>query len=168
MGLITLVIPCYNEEAVLPAFYQAVCEATAAFPASEDFELLFVDDGSGDSTLAVLRDFAGRDRRVRYLSFSRNFGKEAAIYAGLKHARGSLVALMDADLQDPPDYLLKMYLAITEEGYDCAAARRVSRRGEPRIRSFLARRFYRIMRRISNADIVDGARDFRMMTRPVF
>ena len=167
MGLITIVIPCYNEEAVLPAFYQAVCEATAAFPASEDFELLFVDDGSGDSTLAVLRDFAGRDRRVRYLSFSRNFGKEAAIYAGLKHARGNLVALMDADLQDPPDYLLKMYSAITEEGYDCAAARRVSRRGEPRIRSFLARRFYRIMRRISNADIVDGARDFRMMTRPV-
>ncbi|CAK7063154.1 MAG: Putative glycosyltransferase CsbB [Eubacterium sp.] len=167
MGLITIVIPCYNEEAVLPAFYQAVCEATAAFPASEDFELLFVDDGSGDSTLAVLRDFAGRDCRVRYLSFSRNFGKEAAIYAGLKHARGNLVALMDADLQDPPDYLLKMYLAITAEGYDCAAARRVSRRGEPRIRSFLARRFYRIMRRISNADIVDGARDFRMMTRPV-
>ena len=159
MGLITIVVPCYNEEAVLPAFYEAVCEVAASFKKSEAFEFLFVDDGSADSTLAVIQGFAKHDRRVRYLSFSRNFGKEAAIYAGLRHARGGLVALMDADLQDPPDYLKPMYDAITEEGYDCAAARRVSRKGEPKIRSFLARRFYGIMRRISNADIVDGARD---------
>lgn len=167
MGLITIVVPCYNEEAVLPAFYEAVCEVAASFKKSEAFEFLFVDDGSADSTLAVIQGFAKHDRRVRYLSFSRNFGKEAAIYAGLRHARGGLVALMDADLQDPPDYLKPMYDAITEEGYDCAAARRVSRKGEPKLRSFLARRFYGIMRRISNADIVDGARDYRMMTRQV-
>lgn len=167
MGLITIVVPCYNEEAVLPAFYQAVCAAAASFPQTEAFELLFVDDGSNDGTLAAIRGFAGKDNRVRYLSFSRNFGKEAAIYAGLEHASGDLVALMDADLQDPPDYLIKMYRAITDEGYDCAAARRVSRKGEPKIRSFLARRFYRIMGRISNAEIVDGARDYRMMTRQV-
>ncbi|WP_195270289.1 glycosyltransferase family 2 protein [Eubacterium sp. 1001713B170207_170306_E7] len=167
MGLITIVVPCYNEEAVLPAFYSAVCQALASFPASETFELLFVDDGSADRTLSLIRGFAEQDSRVRYLSFSRNFGKEAAIYAGLQHARGSLVALMDADLQDPPDYLLRMYRAIAAEGYDCAAARRVSRKGEPKIRSFLARRFYGIMHKIGSADIVDGARDYRMMTRPV-
>lgn len=167
MGLITIVVPCYNEEAVLPAFYRAVCDVLDTFPEGEDFEFLFIDDGSVDHTLSVIRGFAEADSRVRYLSFSRNFGKEAAIYAGLEHARGTLVALMDADLQDPPDYLLPMYQAITEEGFDCAAARRVSRKGEPRLRSFLARRFYRVMRRISNADIVDGARDYRMMTRQV-
>ena len=130
-----------------------------------EFELLFVNDGSKDRTLEVIRELAQKDPHVKYVSFSRNFGKEAAIYAGLEHATGELTAIMDADLQDPPSLLPKMYQAITEEGYDCVASRRVDRKGEPPIRSFFARMFYRLMRKISQADIVDGARDFRLMNR---
>lgn len=130
-----------------------------------EFELLFVNDGSKDNTLHIVKELAEKDARVAYVSFSRNFGKEAAIYAGLEYADGDLTVIMDADLQDPPALLPKMYEAIVEEGYDSVATRRVNRKGEPPIRSFFARRFYRLMNRISKTDIVDGARDYRMMNR---
>lgn len=129
------------------------------------FEFIFVNDGSKDGTLNLLREFAAEDNRVRYISFSRNFGKEAAMYAGFQHAAGDFAVLMDADLQHPPDMLEEMYLAITEEGFDIAAARRVSRKGEPPIRSFFARCFYRLINKISRAEFVDGASDFRMLSR---
>ena len=132
-----------------------------------EIEYLFIDDGSSDGTLEVLRDLHKKDARVRYVSFSRNFGKEAAIYAGLQNAAGDYVAILDADLQDPPALLPEMLQAIEEEGYDCVGSRRVTRQGEPPIRSFFARMFYHIMKKISNADIVDGARDFQLMNRKV-
>jgi len=161
---LTAIIPCYNEEAVLRIFYEEMKRVMSEMKDTE-FELLFVNDGSKDKTLAVLKEMADLDNRVKYISFSRNFGKEAAIYAGLQHAGGDLTVIMDADLQDPPSLLPKMYQAIVEEGYDSVATRRVNRKGEPPIRSFFARRFYRLMNHISKADIVDGARDFRMMNR---
>ena len=130
-----------------------------------DFEVIFVDDGSRDRTLPVLRKMAQRDPRVKYLSFSRNFGKEAAMFAGLEHAKGDYAAVMDADLQDPPALLEQMYQALTQEGYDSAATRRVTRKGEPPIRSFFARMFYRIINKMADVEIVDGARDFRLMNR---
>lgn len=129
------------------------------------FEMIFVDDGSRDQTLKVMKDLKEKDQRIRYISFSRNFGKEAAMYAGMEKSNGDLVSIMDADLQDPPQLLEQMYRDITEEGYDCVATRRVSRKGEPVIRSLFARCFYRLINRISKADIVDGARDFRLMNR---
>lgn len=129
------------------------------------FEFLFVNDGSKDQTLDILREAAKQDKRVRYISFSRNFGKEAAMYAGLQNATGDYVVLMDADLQHPPEMLNEMYHAIAAEGYDIAAARRVSRKGEPMIRSFFARMFYKIINKISKAQFVDGASDFRMLSR---
>lgn len=132
-----------------------------------DFEFVFIDDGSRDNTLSVLRRLAAADRRVRFVSFSRNFGKEAGMLAGLEAATGDYVALMDADLQDPPALLPELYRAVTEEGYDCAATRRTTRAGEPPIRSFFARLFYRLIHKISDADIVDGARDYRLMRRAV-
>lgn len=161
---LTAIIPCYNEEAVIRIFYEEMKRVMSEMKDTE-FELLFVNDGSKDNTLAVLKEMADLDNRVKYISFSRNFGKEAAIYAGLQHAGGDLTVIMDADLQDPPSLLPKMYQAIVEEGYDSVATRRVNRKGEPPIRSFFARRFYRLMNHISKADIVDGARDFRMMNR---
>ncbi len=164
--MITVAVPCYNEEPALPAFYREICR-TAQRMEDVEFEFLFINDGSRDKTLEVLRELAEKDKRVKYVSFSRNFGKEAGIYAGLKNARGDYVVVMDADLQDPPDLLPEMYRYITEEGYDCVGSRRVDRKGEPPIRSFFARMFYRIINRISDADIVDGARDFQMMNRTV-
>ena len=161
---LTAIIPCYNEEAVLRIFYREMQHIMASMQ-EVDFELIFVNDGSKDKTLSVLKELASKDNSVKYLSFSRNFGKEAAIYAGLKYSGGDLTVIMDADLQDPPSMLPEMYRAVVEEGYDSVATRRVNRKGEPPIRSFFARRFYRIMNRISKADIVDGARDFRMMNR---
>ena len=161
---LTAIIPCYNEEAVLHIFYREMQHIMASMQ-EVDFELIFVNDGSKDKTLSVLKELASKDNSVKYLSFSRNFGKEAAIYAGLKYSGGDLTVIMDADLQDPPSMLPEMYRAVVEEGYDSVATRRVNRKGEPPIRSFFARRFYRIMNRISKADIVDGARDFRMMNR---
>lgn len=161
---LTAVIPCYNEEAALHFFYEKIREVMQEMPYAE-FELLFIDDGSKDRTLDIIKELAAADERVKYVSFSRNFGKEAAIYAGLENSRGDLTVIMDADLQDPPSLLPEMYRAVTEEGYDSAATRRVNRKGEPPIRSFFARRFYRLMNRISKAEIVDGARDFRMMNR---
>lgn len=162
---LSLVLPCYNEEEVLPLFYQEIVRVAEEMRPAVEMEFLFVDDGSKDNTLAVLKGLRAADKRVRFLSFSRNFGKEPAMLAGLDAAEGDFVAIMDVDLQDPPAYLPVMYRAITEEGYDCAASRRVARRGEPPIRSFFARRFYRLINRISKSEIVDGARDFRMMTR---
>ena len=161
---VILIVPCYNEEEVLPLFYEEF-KKTAELLKEFDLQVFFVDDGSQDRTLALIRQMAEKDKRVRYISFSRNFGKEAAIYAGLKNADGDYVALMDADLQDPPSLLPKMLKAVREEGYDSAATRRVTRKGEPPIRSFFARCFYRLMNKISSTEIMDGARDYRLMTR---
>lgn len=161
---LTIIVPCYNEAEALHFFYEEMKKIMREMQQTQ-FELLFVNDGSKDKTLKVIRELAGADERVKYISFSRNFGKEAAIYAGLEHSDGDLTAIMDADLQDPPSLLPEMYRVITEEGYDSVATRRVNRKGEPPIRSFFARRFYKLMNRISKADIVDGARDFRMMNR---
>lgn len=164
MKLISVVVPCYNEEEVLPLFYSEITRVAGLMP-DYAFEFLFVDDGSKDGTLRVLKELAAGDERVKYLSFSRNFGKEAAMYAGFSKAKGDYVSLMDADLQDPPALLPEMVKAIEEEGYDSVATRRVTRKGEPPIRSFFARQFYRLMRHISKTEIVDGARDYRLMTR---
>jgi len=161
---VTLIVPCYNEEASLPIFYEEVC-AVASGIENYNITLLLVNDGSKDRTLQIMRELAQRDERVQYISFSRNFGKEAAMYAGFCNAKGDYVAVMDADMQDPPSLLPQM-LGILEDGeYDSVATRRVTRDGEPPIRSFFARMFYRIINRISDADIVDGARDFRLMRR---
>ena len=132
---------------------------------SVNFELLFVNDGSRDATLSLVKEYAGKDSRVKYISFSRNFGKEGAIFAGLEYARGDYIAMMDADLQDPPALLSEMYTLIKNEDYDCIGTRRVDRKGEPPIRSFFAHCFYKLINKLSKADIVDGARDFRLMTR---
>ena len=165
--LISVIVPCYNEEAALPCFLDALRNTTAELYAefSCRTELLFVDDGSRDGTLSVLRDAARTESNVRYLSFSRNFGKEAAIYAGLQRAKGDYIVVMDADLQHPPEMLREMVATLNAGEYDCAAARRVSRTGEPPLRSFFSRTFYRLMNRISDTEVVDGACDFRMMTR---
>lgn len=162
---ITAVVPCYNEQEALGLFYEELNRVTAEMRDCE-FEILFVNDGSKDRTLELMKELAEKDGRVKYFSFSRNFGKEAAIYAGLEHASGDLVAIMDADLQDPPRLLPEMYRAVTEEGYDSVATRRVTRKGEPPIRSFFARMFYRMMNKMCKTEVVDGARDFRLMTRP--
>ncbi len=164
MTKLSIIVPCYNEEAALPVFYDTVTRVVSALPDVEP-EYLFVDDGSRDRTLPLLRELAGRDRQVRYLSFSRNFGKEAAMYAGLQAAAGDLVAIMDADLQDPPKLLPEMLSLIRSGDYDCVAVRRVDRKGEPAIRSFFARAFYRLINKVSRTEIVDGARDYRLMTR---
>lgn len=165
--LVTIIVPCYNEEAALPYFLEAIrkteAEMTAAYGCG--FELLFVNDGSKDGTLSVLRRYAKEMPNVRYLSFSRNFGKEAAMYAGLREAKGDYVVIMDADLQHPPAMLPEMYEGLQSGEYECVAARRESRKGEPPIRSFFARCFYKLINRISDTEIVDGACDFRMMTR---
>ena len=164
--LITIVVPCYNEEETIPLFLNKITEIASGMPFAA-FEFIFVDDGSHDGTLAVLRGVSKEDRRVRYISFSRNFGKEAAMMAGLEAAKGDYVAVMDADLQDPPELIPEMYEAIAKEGFDCVATRRVTRKGEAPVRSFFARMFYRLIRRISKTEIVDGARDFRLMKRQV-
>ena len=161
---VSLIVPCYNEEAALPYFYDAVCEVADSLKEYE-FNLLFINDGSKDRTLSILRELAQKDNRVQYLSFSRNFGKEAAMYAGFCNAHGDYVAVMDADMQDPPSLLPEMLRILETEEYDSVATRRVTREGEPPIRSFFARMFYRIINRISEADIVDGARDFRLMKK---
>ena len=165
--LLSIVVPCYNEQEALPYFYKEICRVAEEMKASHgaDFEFIFVDDGSKDKTLSIARELHKQDARVRYISFSRNFGKEAGILAGLEAAKGDYVAMMDADLQDPPALLPQMLDALLEEDYDCAATRRTNRKGEPPIRSFFARMFYKIINRLSDADIVDGARDYRLMRR---
>lgn len=167
MKLLTVVVPAFNEQEAIPIFYREIIKEFDSLGQKWElsFEIVFVDDGSDDDTLKVIRALRRQDERVRYVSFSRNFGKEAALFAGLEHARGDLIVTMDADLQDPPALLSEMAAALIDEGYDSAATRRVSRKGEPPIRSFFARLFYRIINRMSHTDIVDGARDYRMMTK---
>lgn len=165
MKKIAIVVPCYNEQEAIPYFYEEVKKVSSSMENKAEFEFLFVNDGSKDNTLNVLRDLSKKDSRVKYVSFSRNFGKEAAMYAGLKEANGDYIAIMDADLQDPPSLLPEMFDTLEEGEYDCVATRRVTRKGEPKIRSFFARLFYKIMNAISNTEVVDGARDFRLMTK---
>ena len=166
MDKISVAVPCYNEEPALEPFFAAVSAVAEQMP-EVAFEFLFIDDGSRDRTLEKMQELAQRDSRVKYISFSRNFGKEAGIYAGLENATGDYVVVMDADLQDPPALLPEMYRSIKEEGYDCVGSRRVTRKGEPPIRSLFARLFYKLINKMSNAEIVDGARDFQMMSRQV-
>lgn len=161
---ISIIVPCHNEQEALPFFYKEFIKLGTSMN-HEILELLLVDDGSKDATLSIIKELASKDNRIKYISFSRNFGKEAAIWAGLQHATGDYVSIMDADLQDPPSLLPEMYRAVTEEGYDSAATRRVSRKGEPLIRSWFARRFYKIMHKIAQTELVDGARDYRLMNR---
>ncbi|MBR4169352.1 MAG: glycosyltransferase family 2 protein [Lachnospiraceae bacterium] len=168
MKLLSVVVPCYNEEEALPLFYGELVKTKETFRArfpDVSMEIWFIDDGSKDQTLQVIRDLRKKDETIHYVSFSRNFGKEAGIYAGLSHAKGDHVVIMDADLQDPPALLPEMYAAVTEEGYDSAATRRVTRKGEPPIRSLFARMFYRLINKMSKTEIVDGARDYRIMSR---
>lgn len=163
---ISVIVSCYNEEASLPYFYKEIT-AVASEMKEIDFEFMFVNDGSKDKTLEVIKDLAKKDNRVRFISFSRNFGKEAAMYAGLENVTGDYITLMDADLQDPPSMLPEMFRLIKEEGYDSVGTRRVSRKGEPPIRSFFARCFYKIINKMSKVEMVDGARDYRLMTKQV-
>lgn len=164
--LFSAIIPCYNEQENIIDIYNAILENEPFFKERGiEVEILYVDDGSKDDTKKEIKSLAEKDSRVKMVSFSRNFGKEAAIYAGLENSKGDYVALMDADLQDPPSLLPKMFEAVLDEGYDSAATRRVSRKGEPPIRSLFARLFYKIMRIISKTEIMDGARDYRLMTR---
>lgn len=160
---LSIVVPCYNEEEALPIFYETVTGVVGKM--GVDCEYVFVNDGSSDGTLKILKALAAEHSNVRYVSFSRNFGKEAAIYAGLQYARGEHVALMDADLQDPPSYLPQMYEALQTGEYDNVATRRSTREGEPVIRSFFSRMFYRVINKMTDVPIVDGARDYRMMKR---
>ena len=163
METISIIVPCLNEQEAVPLFYEAFLKETASMDAA--FEFWFIDDGSTDGTMGVLRALRKADERVHFISFSRNFGKESAMYAGMQAATGDYVAIMDVDLQDPPSLLPRMLSGIRAEGYDCVATRRVTRKGEPKVRSFFARAFYRLINRISKTEIVDGARDFRLMTR---
>lgn len=163
--LCSCIVPCFNEEEVIPLYYEEMQKVRKQEEGKIDFEIIFIDDGSKDKTLEVIKKLSEQDECIHYVSFSRNFGKEAAMYAGFEHANGEYVVTMDVDLQDPPHLIPEMIRCIEEEGYDSVATRRVTRKGEPPIRSFFARRFYGLINRISDADIVDGARDFRMMKR---
>lgn len=162
--LVSIVVPCYNEEATLEILCNELNKVINTL-ADYDFEFVFVNDGSKDDTLCILKELANRDSRIKYLSFSRNFGKEAALLAGLTHSKGDFVATMDADLQDPPSLLPEMLDYVVKEGYDNAATRRVTRKGEPVLRSFFARMFYKIMDHMTDIEFVDGARDYRVMNR---
>lgn len=163
--LCSCIVPCFNEEEVIPLYYEEMQKVRKQEEGKIDFEIIFIDDGSKDKTLEVIKKLSEQDECIHYVSFSRNFGKEAAMYAGFEHANGEYVVTMDVDLQDPPHLIPEMIRSIEEEGYDSVATRRVTRKGEPSIRSFFARRFYGLINKISDADIVDGARDFRMMKR---
>lgn len=163
MKTLSIVVPCCNEEAVLPLFYQAVSQAVAALDVETEY--VFVDDGSSDGTLAYLRALARENPGLRYVSFSRNFGKEAAIYAGMQEATGDYIVLMDADLQHPPALLSRMLESVTTGGHDSAAARRVQRKGDSPVRRMFSNAFFRLMRSSTRTDLVEGATDFRMMTR---
>lgn len=167
-AMISVIVPCFNEQEALPYFVQKIKHIAERMHDSYQIEIefLFVNDGSQDNTLTLLREFAKQDKRINYLSFSRNFGKEGAMYAGLIHAKGDYVAIMDADLQHPPELLMEMYEALMKDGeYDCVAAQRIDRKGEPLIRSFLSQSFYKLINKISETEIVKGGCDFRLMTR---
>ncbi len=161
--MITLVIPCFNEEEAIPIYFKEMEKVKKEV--SHDFEYVFVNDGSQDKTLDILRELSKKHRFVRYISFSRNFGKEAALYAGLQASNGDLITVMDVDLQDPPELLPKMTRMIETSDIDCVGTRRADRKGEPPIRSFFAKKFYKLINRISDTEMVDGARDYRLMTR---
>ena len=165
MKKISIIVPCYNEEEAIPYFYKEITKISKSM--NNDFEYIFVNDGSKDKTIEIIKKYAKKDKRVKYIHFSRNFGKEAAMYAGLELSSGDYVAIMDADLQDPPSLLPEMLSIIEDKksDYDCVGTRRVTRKGEPPIRSFFARRFYKIINKISKTEMVDGARDYRLMTR---
>lgn len=164
--LLSIIVPCYNEEQALPHFYKKINEVLKSIK-NIDYELIFVDDGSKDNTLRIIKKYSKENINNKYISFSRNFGKEAAMLAGLEHAKGDLVTIMDADLQDPPELIPKMINILSKEDYDIVGTRRVNRTGEPKIRSFLSRKFYRIINKMSKIEMVDGARDFRLMKRKV-
>lgn len=164
MEKISVIVPCYNEQESLPLFYPEIKRVRGLLP-EYAFEIILVDDGSRDKTVELMRELAAQDEEIRYISFSRNFGKESAMYAGLKASQGDYVVIMDADLQHPPILMVEMIRSIKEEGYDSVATRRVDRKGEPPIRSFFARQFYKLMNKISQTELVDGAQDYRMMTR---
>ena len=166
MPTLSVVVPCYNEEESVPLFYKEITTVMKTIP-DILLELIFVDDGSKDKTIKVIKALHAEDKSIKYLSFSRNFGKEAALYAGLTQATGDYVAILDADLQDPPALLPQMIESIENEGYDCVATKRTTRKGEPVIRSFFAKMFYRIINKLSKTEVVDGARDFRLMRREV-
>ena len=163
MKKVDIVVPCYNEEEGLPVFYEVVSEITGNIPDAL-FTFIFVDDGSRDRTAQIMKELAAKNERVKYILLSRNFGKESAMYAGFDMSEGDYVVVMDSDLQDDPA-LLPTMLEAMDEGYDCCATRRVDRKGEPPIRSWFARRFYRLMNRFTDIEMIDGARDYRMMTR---
>ncbi len=167
MEKISIIVPCYNEEKAIPLFYKELQKNLKDFPKTVNFEILFVNDGSKDNTLKTIKDLAKKDDSVKYISFSRNFGKEAAIYAGLENATGDYVTLMDADLQDPPSLLKEMYTWVTKEGYDAVGTRRSTRKGEPFMRSIFARLFYKLINKMTSIEMVDGARDYVFMKRPV-
>ena len=164
MKKISIIIPCYNEQEAIPYFYEEINKISKKI--KKDFEFIFVNDGSKDKTINVIKEYSKKDKRVKYINFSRNFGKEAAMYAGLEQSSGDYIAIMDADLQDPPSLLPEMlnFLEKNKE-YDCVGTRRVTRKGEPPIRSFFARMFYKIINKLSKIEMVDGARDYRLMTR---
>ncbi len=165
MKKISVIVPCYNEQEAIPFFYEEIVKVSQSMEQEAVFEYLFINDGSKDQTVKVLKDLAQKDERVKYISFSKNFGKEAAMYAGLEKSTGEYVAVIDVDLQDPPNLLPKMFHDLDCGIYDCVATRRVSRKGEPPIRSFFAKMFYAMINKISKTEIVDGARDYRLMTR---
>jgi glucosyltransferase len=164
MDKLSIIVPCYNEQETLPYLYYALKKISSEME-EQEFEFILINDGSKDNTLDLIIEIANMDSRIKYISFSRNFGKEAAMYAGLENASGDYIAVIDADMQDPPSMIPEMYHSIITEGYDCVAARRTNRDGEPHIRSFCAKIFYKLINKISNLSIVEGARDFRLMTR---
>lgn len=167
MKKISIIVPCYNEEQAIPYFYEEITKV--AKDLNYDFEFIFVNDGSKDKTIEIVKEYAKKDKRVKFIHFSRNFGKEAAMYAGLELSTGDYVAIMDADLQDPPSLLPQMVSILEDENsdYDSVGTRRVTRKGEPPIRSFFARKFYKIINKMSKIEMVDGARDYRLMKRQV-
>ena len=166
MEKISIIVPCYNEEDSVKYFYDEIKKISKEFKRKKVvFEIIFIDDGSSDNTLSIIKDLSRKDKSIKYISFSRNFGKEAAMYAGLENSTGDYATIMDVDLQDPPKLLFEMYDAISNEGYDSVGVRRVNRKGEPPIRSFFARMFYKLINKMSKVEMVDGARDYRLMKR---
>ena len=165
MKKVSIIVPCYNEEESIPLFYKEIKKVFSKI--NYKLELIFVNDGSKDKTLELIRNLSKKDKEANYISLSRNFGKEAAMWAGLKHSTGDYITVMDCDLQDPPTLIPEMLHLIEEEDYDVVGTRRVTRKGEPPIRSFFARMFYKIINKMSKVEMVDGARDYRMMTRQV-
>lgn len=166
MEKISVIVSCYNEEKAIPLFYEEMERVSQSFDNIE-FEYIFVNDGSEDETLNIIKQLRNQDNKVRYVSFSRNFGKEAAMFAGLEAAEGDYITLMDADLQDPPKLLPEMFHYIKNEGYDCVATRRATRKGEPKIRSWFSKMFYKLIDKVTDFKMVDGARDYRLMTKQV-